>query len=145
MKYQNNLVGQKVLIIHSYWSKFVKHYCRYYIARIIKYYPSSNLIIVDCKDINRTRFILIDHDDPFTNREYSDDKLSIHHSNNDCNYYVFTHDGSEKILNYNLIHYKNKRCYPSAKIVLTDGIPLITRERKKIFELLLNELKDESN
>lgn len=77
MKYQRDLIGKKVLIIHNYLSIYFKSYCTYHIGKIKYYYPSCNLIIVECNDnINRTRFSLVDHDDPFAKKKliviYSD-------------------------------------------------------------------------
>lgn len=149
MKIQNNynLIGKKILIIHYYLSNFFKQYCTYHIATIKCYIPSCNIIIVECSNINRKRFTLVDHNDPFINesKNYSVKKLATNFSKNDGWYYVFTPEESIKQLEHNLSHYMVKRSFNSSKIVHKDGCPLTTKERKKIFELLLNELKDESN
>ncbi len=143
MKIQNDLIGKKVLIIHTYVSKFFRSYCTYHIATIKYYYPSGNFIIVECPDINRTRFTLIDHDDPFINKDYSDKKLAMNFSTNDGWYYVFTDESSIRQLEYNLIHYKNKRSFNSCKMLVPNGCLMTTKERKKCFETLLSKIRNE--
>lgn len=143
---KNELIGNKVLIIHSYFSKFLKHYCTYHIGIIKHYIPSINLIIIECKDINRSRFILIDHDDPFIKDEYSSKELAQFYSITDGGYYILNTKEAEKQLNNDLIHYRKKSFYMhGSKLVYTDNSLVTTKERKKLFEHLLKELKDESN
>lgn len=145
MKIRDNydLVGKKILIIHYYLNKFYKQYCTYHIATIKYYIPSCNIIIVECSDINRRRFTLVDHDDPFIAGNYSIKKLATNFSKNDGWYYVFTHEASINQLEYNLSHYTVKRSFNSSKIVTSDGCLMITRERKKCFETLLSKIIDE--
>lgn len=142
-----NLIGQKILIIHYYLSKFFKKYCTYHIVTIKYYIPSCNIIIVEGSDINRKRFTLVDHNDPFINgsNNYSVKKLATNFSKNDGWYYVFTPEESIKQLEYNLSHYMVKHSFNGSKIVHKDCCPLTTKERKTCFESLLKELKDESN
>lgn len=147
MKYRNDLINNKVLIIHSYFSKMYRHYCTYHICIIKHYIPSINLIIVGCSDINRSRFtlILIDHDDPFIKDDYCSKEIAYNYSLNDGGYYILNTNEAEKQLNKDLIHYRKKTFYSAgSKLVKTDGILLTSKERKTLFEHLLKELKDES-
>lgn len=146
MKYQRDLIGKKVLIIHSYLSIYFKSYCTYHIGKIKYYYPSCNLIIVECNDnINRTRFLLVDHDDPFAKKETYSYILGYNYSKNDGWYYVFGPNKAYEQLTYDLTHYKRKRCYNNSKLVIKTGSLLTAKERREHFTQLLNELKNESN
>lgn len=151
MKYRNDLIGTKVLIIcngvgPNQWN----YYCSYVVGKIINYNPSINSIMIEYGDKTQKFFTLIDYDNPFkiTNDSYNRGGIykrlayKVPLDSKSWWYDVFPLHTAEKILTHNIKHSREKYVY--GKCILSK-VCYNHISKKNFFELLLKELKDESN
>ncbi len=152
MKYRNDLIDKKVLIIcNSSGPNNWNHYCSYVVGKVISYNPSINSIMIEYGDKTRNYFSLIDYNDPFKKHNDSYNrglykrlayKIPLNRYSESWWYDVFSLQSAEKLLNHNIKHSREKYVYGEC---ILSKVCYNHISKKNFFELLLKELKDESN
>lgn len=150
MKYKNDLIGKKVLIIcNSIGISYKRLYCSYILGKIIEYNPVTNniMLIRNIGHIGSAVEFKLNNYDPFDYPYYFDKRFATRESENDtelCWYIVLADDEAIQLLKRNLLKQNNKRpVYKS--YYLSNTCYGKHKSKKEYLTYLLNELKNESN
>lgn len=150
MKYRNDLIGKKILIIcNSIGSSYKKLYCSYILGKIIEYNPATNKIMVirNTGHIGSAVEFKINNHDPFEYPYYFDNRFATREPENDNEtwwYVAFADEEAIQLLKRNLLK-QNNRSPVYKSYYLSTVCYGKHKSKKEYLTYLLNELNNESN
>mgnify|MGYP003369171027 FL=1 len=143
MKYRNDLIGKKVLIIcNSIGDNYKKLYCSYVLGKITEYDPVTNKIMV----IRNTEYVDSPIEFKINNGNSFDNRLATREPENDNEtwwYIALADDKAIQLLKGNLLKQNNRR--PVYKSYYLSTICYSKyKSKKEYLTYLLNELNNKS-
>ena len=139
MKYRNDLIGKKVLIIcNSIGSSYKKLYCSYVLGEITGYDPATNKIMVirNTEHADSPIEFKINNDNRFATREPEN-------NNEKWWYTAFVDDKAIQLLKLNLLKQNNRRPVYKSYYLSTICYGKY-KSKKEYLTYLLNELNNKS-
>ena len=148
MKYRNDLIGKKVLIIcNSIGSSYKRLYCSYVLGEITEYSPVTNKIMV-IRHIGHIGYIgssvefKLNNHDPFDYPYYLDNRFATREPENDNEtwwYVAFADNEAIQLLKRNLLK-QNNRMPVYKSYYLSTVCYGKYKSKKEYLTYLLNEL-----
>ena len=143
MKYRNDLIGKKILIIcNSIGSSYKRLYCSYVLGKITEYNPTTNKIMV----IRNTEHVDSPIEFKLNNGNSFDNRLATREPENDNEtwwYVALADDKAIQLLKGNLLKQNNRRpVYKSYYLSNFDYGKY--KSKKEYLTYLLNELNNKS-
>ena len=139
MKYRNDLIGKKVLIIcNSIGDNYKKPYCSYVLGKITEYDPATNKIMVirNTEHVDSPIEFKINNDNRFATREPKND-------NETWWYIALADDKAIQLLKGNLLKQNNRRPVYKSYYLSTICYGKY-KSKKEYLTYLLNELNNKS-
>ena len=139
MKYRNDLIGKKILIIcNSIGSSYKRLYCSYVLGKIIEYNPATNKIMVirNTEHADSPIEFKINNDNRFATREPEN-------GNEKWWYVAFADEEAIQLLKRNLLKQNNRRPVYKSYYLSTICYGKY-KSKKEYLTYLLNELNNKS-